>query len=147
MQNKVVQIRAHDSKIIAPCGINCSLCRAYIREHKPCSGCRGGTSNKSNACLTCVIRNCKELASGGYQFCSSCAKYPCAEILHLDDRYRTRYGVSVIENLECIQTVGVKSFVADEGTKWLCPKCGSRLCMHKPQCVNCGYTWQVKPYG
>jgi rubredoxin len=25
--------------------------------------------------------------------------------------------------------------------KWTCPECGERLCMHKPQCLNCGYTW------
>jgi hypothetical protein len=144
MPNKVVQICASDPQIIAPCGIDCSLCRAYFRDHKPCPGCRGGASNKSNACLTCAIKNCEQLAAGGYKFCSSCAKYPCTELLHLDARYRTRYGVSVMVNLERIQIVGVKRFVAEEETKWLCPECGSRLCMHKPQCVYCGHTWQGK---
>ena len=144
MPIKVVQIQASNPLIIAPCGIDCSLCRAYIRAHKPCPGCRGGDSNKSNACLTCVIRNCEELAAGSHDFCFSCAKYPCADLLHLDYRYRTRYGVSVNENLERIQTVGAGRFVAEEATKWCCSKCGSRLCMHKPNCVNCGQTWRVK---
>jgi hypothetical protein len=142
--NKVVQIQASYPLIIAPCGIDCSLCRAYIRAHKPCSGCRGDDSNKSNACLTCVIRNCEGLAAGRNKFCVSCAKYPCADLLHLDRRYRTRYRVSVIENLGRIQTAGVRRFVAEEATKWSCSKCGSRFCMHKSDCVNCGQTRQVK---
>ena len=60
----------------------------------------------------------------------------------LDKRYRTKYGVSVIGNLGHIKAVGVERFVAEEESKWSCPKCGARLCMHKPGCVSCGYPWQ-----
>jgi hypothetical protein len=134
-----IQKHLDDTALIAPCGVNCSLCRTFIREHHPCPGCRGGDSNKSNACLTCAIKNCREFAGGGHQFCFSCAKYPCTELLHLEGRYRNKYRVSIIANLERIRTAGVKSFVADERIKWSCPECGSRLCMHKPQCVNCGH--------
>ena len=130
--------------IIAPCGFNCSLCRAYIRERQPCPGCRQGDINKSHSCLTCVISNCKERAADGHEFCFSCAKYPCADLLHIDERYRTKYGVSFIDNQERIRKVGVKKFVAEEIKKWACPECGTRLCVHQPQCVNCGYVWQVK---
>jgi len=144
MPGKVMQIQAKNQTIIAPCGINCSLCRAYIRDRLPCPGCRGGDGNKSNACLTCAIKNCEELNAGGRQFCHSCGKLPCAKLLHLDKRYRTKYGMSVIANLERIKAVGVENFVAEEASKWSCPGCGSRLCMHKPRCVNCGYIWQVK---
>jgi hypothetical protein len=31
--------------------------------------------------------------------------------------------------------------VANEDVKWACPACGAMLCMHKPQCPACGYTW------
>lgn len=140
--HKVEQIRAGNPRIIAPCGINCSLCRAYIRERRPCPGCRGVNDNKSNACLTCSIKNCKELAAGGFQFCYACDKFPCADLLHLDRRYRTKYSVSVIANLERIKAIGTARFIAEETLKWSCPECGKLLCMHKPQCVNCGYTWQ-----
>ncbi|PWB60076.1 MAG: hypothetical protein C3F18_00180 [Nitrosomonadales bacterium] len=54
-----------DTDLIAPCGLNCGLCRAFVRDKNPCPGCRGGDSNKSNACLTCVITHCGELAAGG----------------------------------------------------------------------------------
>ena len=141
MPGKVEQIIEDDPLIVAPCGINCSLCRAYVRDRNPCPGCRGGIENKAPTCFNCSIKNCKELATGGYQFCTSCASYPCAKLLHLDLRYRTRYRVSVIANLERIQAVGTDLFVAEEVEKWTCPECGERLCMHKPQCLNCGYTW------
>jgi hypothetical protein len=143
MPNKVAQIQPNDPMIIAPCGFNCSLCRAYIRERQPCPGCRKGDLNKSHACLTCAINNCKELAAGGHQFCFTCAQYPCADLLHVDERYRTQYGVSFIANQERIRAVGVKNFVAEETSKWSCPECGTRLCVHKPQCVNCGYSWRA----
>lgn len=144
MPGKILQIQAKDPTIVAPCGINCSLCRAYIRDREPCPGCRGSDGSKSNACLTCVIKNCRELAAGDHRLCNTCDKFPCVELLHLDKRYRTKYGVSVIANLERIKAVGVELFVIEETAKWSCPECGSLLCMHKPQCINCGHTWQDK---
>jgi len=142
MRARIVQIQADDPQIIAPCGLNCSLCRAYVRERNPCPGCRGADANKSNACLTCAIRNCAELAAGGHRYCSSCEQFPCADLLHLDARYTARYGVSAIGNLEQIKAVGVGRFLAEETAKWSCPECGSLLCMHKPECLNCGHAWQ-----
>lgn len=144
MPNKVVQIDARDDMIISPCGINRSLCRAYVGERNPCPGCRGGDSNKSNACLTCSVMNCMKLAVGNHQFCFSCANFPCVELRKLDHRYRTRYGISTIANLQRIRNVGVRRFVAEEDVRWNCPECGSRLCMHKPECGKCGYERQAK---
>ena len=132
-----------DIDLLAPCGLNCSLCRAFVRDRKPCPGCRGGDNNKSNACLTCVIKHCGELSTSGHRFCFSCASYPCINLLHLDNRYRMKYGVSVIANLARIKAIGTESYVAEENAKWLCSKCGSRLSMHKAHCVTCGNSWQV----
>ena len=143
MRGRVLQIQPDDPQIIAPCGLNCSLCRAYVRERNRCPGCRGDAINKSNACLTCAIKNCEALASGCHQFCSSCDKFPCAELLHLDARYKAKFGVSPIGNIEHIKTIGVQRFVAEEAAKWSCSECGSLLCMHKPQCLNCGHAWQA----
>ena len=36
-----VKLKKTTPDLIAPCGMNCSLCRAYGRERKPCPGCRG----------------------------------------------------------------------------------------------------------
>jgi hypothetical protein len=139
-----VRTQADQSMLIAPCGVNCGLCRAYIRDRRPCPGCRVDDVHKSKACITCAIRNCEEFAADNHQFCFSCARFPCADLLHLDGRYRIKYGVSVIANLERIKAVGAGKFVAEETTKWSCPGCGLTLCMHKPQCVNCGYAWRDK---
>ncbi len=136
-----MQIQPDDPLIIAPCGINCSLCRSYQRERLPCPSCRGGDTHKGKACLNCRIKNCEELNAEGLSFCFSCDRYPCKVESHLDERYRRRYGVSVLANLERIQAVGVTDFLGEEAAKWRCPECGARLCMHKPQCLTCGYSW------
>lgn len=135
-----IRIDAHldNTALIAPCGLNCSLCRAHMRERNACPGCRGDDRNKSNACINCPIKNCREMAERGHRYCYSCAKFPCPDLLHLDTRYRTNYGLSVIANLKRIKEDGVERFLVAERTKWACPKCGAVICMHKPQCVSCG---------
>lgn len=32
--------------LIAPCGMNCSICMAYLREKNKCPGCRGNDIDK-----------------------------------------------------------------------------------------------------
>ena len=128
--------------LIAPCGLNCRLCRAYGREKKACPGCRGEDTFKSKSCISCRIRNCEKLVEGGIEYCFDCAEFPCARLSRLDKRYRTKYGTSPISNLRSIQEIGINSFVKSEEQKWTCPGCGSLLCMHKPQCLSCGYVWQ-----
>jgi predicted RNA-binding Zn-ribbon protein involved in translation (DUF1610 family) len=61
---------------------------------------------------------------------------------HIDSRYRAKYGMSMIENLQRIETGGLRRFVASEKTKWLCPGCGATLCVHKAACLQCGRTWR-----
>jgi hypothetical protein len=41
-------------------------------------------------------------------FCFKCEKYPCDKLKHLDKRYRTKYVMSMIENLENIKKNGIK---------------------------------------
>lgn len=141
MERRPTRIQAADPQLIAPCGLNCGRCRAYLRERQPCPGCRAGDENKANACLTCAIRNCRALAAGHHEFCFSCDDYACEELLQLDDRYRAKYRVSVIENLERIKVIGVAAFCAEDTARWACPNCGALLCMHKPECLQCGLAW------
>ena len=127
--------------LIAPCGIDCQLCLAYVRERNACPGCRAEDTNKSTSCVTCKIKNCEKLTEGGFKYCFECDSFPCERVRHLDHRYRTKYGASPIENLESIQAVGIRSFLRTETKNWTCPQCGAMLCMHKPQCLSCGYVW------
>lgn len=127
--------------LIAPCGINCRLCRAHGREKKACPGCRGEDTFKSKSCITCRIRNCEKLVQAGFEYCFDCDAFPCARLSHLDKRYRTKYGASPIGNLSSIKEIGIINFLRNEEQKWTCPACGSLICMHKPQCLACGYVW------
>ncbi len=137
------QIPANDARVIAPCGIDCSLCRAYIRERNRCPGCRSeDVARIPGGCLRCVLRSCDRRPADGPGFCSSCDEYPCRALQHLEHRYTTRYAVSPLENLERIASVGVDRFVAEESLRWTCPGCGGHLCMHKPACPRCGRPWR-----
>jgi hypothetical protein len=127
--------------LIAPCGINCRLCHAYVREKNVCPGCRGDDTQKMKTCRNCRIKNCEKLVKDGFTYCYECDTFPCELVKHLDKRYCTKYGAQPIDNLIRIKTEGIERFVENENTQWTCPGCGAMLCMHKPQCRSCGYTW------
>jgi hypothetical protein len=131
------QVRATDPNIIAPCGLDCGVCRFYLRSRRPCPGCRGGDHNKATGCIRCAIKTCAERSAAGLKYCTACTDFPCHRLRHLDQRYRTRYGVSVLANLARIQAVGEVRFMAEENATWVCPECGARLSMHLPQCGSC----------
>lgn len=133
-----------NSELIAPCGINCHLCRAYARDKKACPGCRSDDIRfKSNACVTCKMKNCDKLMKGKFEYCFDCYEFPCALLIHLDKRYKTKYGTSPIGNLLSIKKNGITKFIENENKKWTCPECGAMLCMHKPHCPSCGYVWRT----
>jgi len=134
------------SSLIAPCGMNCGLCMAYQREKNHCAGCISAGSPKVNHCSTCAIRNCEMLKEGKSKYCFSCKEYPCSRIKDIDKRYKTRYGMSMIENLGTIKEVGIRKFVINEKQKWGCPKCGNILCVHKDNCLVCGTKRKIKTY-
>ena len=130
------------SNLIAPCGMNCRLCRAYIREKKSCPGCREGDSLKPNTRVICKIKTCDKITKSKIKFCSSCVSFPCKNLNHLDKRYRTKYGMSMIQNLENIKRTGIRNFVKKEKEKWACSKCGETICVHKENCTSCGHKWR-----
>jgi len=128
------------STLIAPCGMNCGLCMGYLRdpgEKNYCPGCRGDIADLPRSCGGCRIRNCAEISAGGKSFCFECAKFPCTRLRQLDKRYRTKYGMSMIENLESIRALGLEAFVRREQDRWKCPECGGVICVHKLSCIYC----------
>ena len=124
--------------LIATCGMNCMLCMAYQRNKKHCPGCNVPDKNKSKSCSACVIKNCEELQQTKSGFCYSCSKFPCKRLKQLDIRYRTKYGMSMIQNLRAIEEAGIEKFVEMQKLKWTCTKCGSLLCVHRDSCQVCG---------
>lgn len=124
---------------IAPCGMNCRLCWGFVREKNRCPGCRKLDSMKPRTRTGCVIRRCDEIAGGRLKYCSpKCSKYPCHRLKLLDKRYRTRYGMSMLENLAIIDERGIRKFVALEKARRACPGCGGVICVHRPACIHCG---------
>ena len=124
--------------LIAPCGMNCGLCIGHIREKKPCGGCfKIDDENKPKQCRSCSIVNCDFLAKTESGFCYECEKYPCTRLKRLDKRYKTKYGMSMIENLSYIKKYGLENFLKNEEIRWTCHKCGAGLSVHRDYCLNC----------
>lgn len=129
--------------LIAPCGMNCALCLSYqFQQHdinqlgfhkKYCPGCLPRGKNCLHMGDTCEL-----LRDGRVRFCYECSDFPCKRLKALDKRYRTKYHLSMIENLTYIRDNGLAAFLNNEGQKWTCEKCGSSLtCCHNGLCLTC----------
>jgi hypothetical protein len=126
------------SKLIAPCGMDCGLCLAYLRDKNKCPGCNAPDNDKRITCVRCKIKNCKFIKGKKAKFCFECECFPCDRLKHLDKRYKTKYHMSMIENLENIKSLGINKFVKNEDIKWTCSKCGNIICVHKGCCISSG---------
>ncbi|MEW6222632.1 MAG: DUF3795 domain-containing protein [Candidatus Hadarchaeota archaeon] len=130
------------AELVAPCGMNCNVCSGYLAYSRQlskkrgkivhCAGCR--PRNKLCAFLK---RRCAKLRDGEVKFCFECKDMPCYELGRVDNRYRTRYNVSLVENLIFIKNHGVGRFLSQEQGKWSCPRCGGTICIHNGKCYDC----------
>jgi hypothetical protein len=126
------------AELIAPCGMNCRLCMAYQRDKRQCKGCNSGDAAMPNSCANCVIRNCPTIQNNTSGFCYECDKIPCRRLKQLDLRYRTKYHMSMLENLTAIKLHGMDVFLRQEETRWTCAECGGIVCVHRNACPACG---------
>ena len=130
-------------ELIAPCGMNCAICSSYLAlihdtkkqgvRNPYCAGCR--PRDKQCAFLK---KRCKLLASGTLDYCYECTDFPCAHLQTIDKRYRSRYRMGMVENLQFIREHGIKAFLRSELRKWKCPECGGTICCHNGICYSCG---------
>jgi hypothetical protein len=127
-----------DPLFIATCGMNCAICIGHLRAKNKCAGCNGDDKNKPKHCVLCRIKNCDQLNQAASHFCYVCDKFPCTRLKQLDKRYRSNYGMSMIENLLAIQEIGLDVFVRQEQDRWRCSHCGALLSVHRNACLNCG---------
>lgn len=111
--------------LIAPCGMNCGICRAHLRQNNPCHGCACAQQNRPKTRARCRLRLCNKRKG---KYCCSCAEFPCGRLKRLDDRYRARYGMSEIENLKYIRENGIKKFIEKEHKRWVSDK--GIFCVH-----------------
>lgn len=105
-----------DETLIAPCGMNCGICRAYLREKNSCHGCRLAEQNWPKTRMNCQLRLCQKRND---MFCDSCEEFPCDRLKRMDNRYRTRYGMSEIQNLQNIRENGMDEFLQEESKRWI----------------------------
>ena len=116
---------ATDPDLIAPCGMNCGICKAYLREWNPCHGCTAADLNRPKTRVNCRLRVCDRRTG---RFCFSCTDFPCDRLERLDRRYRARYGMSEIDNLLFIRDQGLAKFLDEELKRWVSD--AGILCVH-----------------
>ena len=125
-------------EMIAPCGINCAVCRSHLRSKNKCDGCLVQHGNKLSYCATCGIKLCAEHEKAEFTYCYECGMFPCAKLKKLFKRYKENYKVDLMGNLLCIRENGMEKLIESEEKKWVCAGCGARLCMHRAECAECG---------
>ena len=125
------------TSLIAPCGMNCALCLGYLREKNRCLGCNSNFANKPKMCVSCIIKNCENLQKTKTKLCYECEKYPCKRLKQLDTRYKTKYNMSMTQNLTDIKANGMESFLKEQAEKWTCKTCGGNICVHRGFCLTC----------
>ena len=99
-----------DQTMIAPCGMNCSICVRYLAQENVmkekgmkipyCLGCR-----KKNKCA--FQKKCPLLNKNKIDYCYECPDFPCERLKHLDQRYRKHFRMSMIDNLKYIKKEGI----------------------------------------
>ena len=130
-----------ETKLIAPCGMNCTICSAYLaRENdlkktgihrKYCTGCRPSKKH-------CNLKeNCLLLKENKIKYCYECPDFPCPRLKRLDKRYREKYHMSMIENNKRIKETGIDKFIEEQNEKWGCPKCDGMISCHNGLCFKC----------
>ena len=142
--------RREQEALVAPCGMNCALCWAYQAQaydlkkqgfnRKYCPGC----NPRGKHCLH-MSKICETVGKGRVRFCYECADFPCERLKRLDLRYRTKYHLSMIDNLRFIRDQGMEAFLRNQENRWTCEKCGEHMvCCHNGLCLYCDLEYLKK---
>ncbi len=129
------------ASMIAPCGLDCSLCGRALAEKDPCPGCSGPDENKPAFCAKqCGIVLCHKRIENGYDYCDACPDHPCADVQEKETRYTSKYPLkeSPVQNLKDIRRLGMDAFLEKEREKWTCRACGHIIGVHTGVCSGCG---------
>ena len=124
--------------MIAPCGVNCLACSAYLDRKKPCFGCRAPIEQITRkSCRDCVKKECA--FEKGIQWCFECHSFPCSRIKSLNKRYKQNYGVDLVQNgLNARQDMN--AFLQAQQEQFTCNFCGGIIDQHHQRCSECGST-------
>lgn len=136
--------------MIAPCGLDCSLCAYAQRKTDPCPGCNGPDENKPEFCSKrCGIVLCRKRKLNGYRFCDECPDCPCEDVMEKENRYTNQYPLfeSPLQNIRDIREMGMEAFLIKEREKWSCKECGAPISVHTGICSGCGKRYGKQPEG
>lgn len=131
-----------NENLVAPCGINCAICAGYLAFKNDIKS----TGVKMPYCTGCRIRDkkcaflkkrCSLLLNNKVEYCFECKDFPCRKLQTIDQRYRQRYRMSMVENLKFIKQNGITKFLNKEKKKWQCPKCKNMISCHNGLCFIC----------
>ena len=135
------------AEMIAPCGLNCSLCGLHLRGEQPCQGCNGPDECKPDCCrVKCAIVHCEIRKKQPDGFCDTCPRFPCADVMEKETRYSNAYPMveTPIGNLASIRQKGMEAFLSQERERWTCPDCGAVICVHDGVCSGCGASYTTR---
>lgn len=137
-------------EMIAPCGLDCSLCKRALAKENPCPGCLGPDEGKPPFCSEkCGIILCRKRKENGYVYCDECPDYPCADVTEKENRYTSKYPLyeSPRKNLRDIREMGMEKFLEKQRKQWTCKECGHIISVQTGICSGCGkrYGAQVIP--
>ncbi len=142
-----MEINFITAEMIAPCGLDCSLCKRALAAEDPCPGCHGPNENKPEFCAKkCGIILCRKRKENGYAYCDECPDYPCADVQEKEDRYTSKYPLyeSPVKNLRAIREDGMEKFLENERSQWTCGECGHVVSVHTGICSGCGKQYGAK---
>jgi hypothetical protein len=123
---------AFRTTLIAPCGMDCAICMAFLREKNRCGGCYAPDRKCSKNCTIFACNNVR----GRYHH--DCGEFPCRRLSQLDERYRKKYHMSMLDNLAAIKKDGIRAFLKSERERWTCTACGGTIDVHHYRCSVCG---------
>ncbi len=133
--------------MIAPCGLDCSICEHALKSEKPCPGCLSPGENKTDFCKdACPIIHCQKLKENKYRFCDECADFPCDACTERENRYMSKYPMreSPTANIEDIRRMGMNEFLVKQRQKWSCTICDGVICVHTGICSGCGEEYHAE---
>ena len=139
--------RMFTAAMIAPCGLDCSICKRAHAEADPCPGCSGPDDHKPSFCSErCGIILCGKRKENGYTFCDECPDYPCGDVMEKENRYTSKYPLyeSPLKNLRMIREAGMEAFLERERKQWTCKECGGVISVHTGVCCGCGKRYGVQ---
>jgi hypothetical protein len=136
-------------ELVAPCGMNCGICKLYLAFSRGLPKEKGKVSH-CNGCLirakNCYIkRGCKKLRTKQVKYCYECAEMPCKNLEHLERRYQERYTTSLVGNLKEVKEKGMEQFLQNQENSFKCSNCRDVVSVHNRECYTCKKKTPLQP--